>query len=155
MGGCGGSETSLPGSRSFLRSCCSRPPLGALPRERAHRTRPFPAPSSPLWLHQLYRGAAQPAEPPKSPAPPSLRLLQLGRAQRPSPRQLRRVMPNTAMKKKVRSVRYIKNMKVKVRNYCLGNICVYLWLHLPSFLDCCRSLLCVLPDSCPLLCYWI
>lgn len=40
------------------------------------------------------------------------------------------VLPNTAMKKKVRRVRYIKNMKVKVRSVYSGNIFVVYVYHL-------------------------
>lgn len=31
-------------------------------------------------------------------------------------------LPNTALKKKVRCIKYIKNMKVKVRSYCSENV---------------------------------
>lgn len=40
------------------------------------------------------------------------------------------VLPNTAMKKKVRHIRYIKYMKVKVRSYDSGNIFVMYIYHL-------------------------
>lgn len=61
------------------------------------------------------------------------------------------VLPNPAMKKKVRWVRYIKNMKVRVRSYYSGIIVC--GVCIPSLLDCYRNLLNVLPDSCPFLCY--
>lgn len=40
------------------------------------------------------------------------------------------VLPNTAMKKKVRCVRYLKNMQVKVRSYYSANIFVVFIYHL-------------------------
>lgn len=63
---------------------------------------------------------AQSASPRDSgPFPPSA--LQLGRALRPSPRQLRRVMPNTAMKKKVLLMGKSGSGKTSMRSIIFAN----------------------------------